>query len=902
MDVLVALCCSLIVALAIYAAGLYAAALSFLWGRATGRGEAEAPDADEAVTVIVPARNEGAMALRVIQSLLDQDTRRPVHVHVLFEDRSDSSWPFLQAAFGVEGAGARTGAGSVVLLEAREGYAGLRTVAVGFVGAGGKADKINWLLPRVTTPLVAVLDCDHQAHPDWLRRAAHRMRSRGARMVQGRRQGLAATGLFSLWDSLHQHVGCELYNAVFMRHGLSVFFTGTTVVAETALLQRHPLRACITEDIELSYTLFMEGERVVSEPIGGSDEEVSPDLYSFLARRRRWANGHTDAFVRHLGRLRRAPLRWRDRVQFLFHGVHYLVAGAVSLLHLGVGALFAATLPAGAVLLALGLGVFGAVAVAKTQRTTSWRTRASEVVVLTGWFLPAAIMLTNVALAWLTGDAQRLVPPLPEPFLVIGLFALAAPLVVLLAGLFGFGMLTPTTALVVTASYPVAFYLDIAGVLIGLVDWLAGRSLWLAVARAARVARPVTVAAPGAGAVTLSGGAAEPQAPEPLAPEPVGVTGVSLSPVVSIPESWRLPAIGALLKRTVAMTLPKKKRPVRLVIWLTLIGLLVGGFVASRASRLTVAAADCTPLPHDGDPWIVQPHLIPGYCETPAPPEGERWSRRRSRFEAPRVDRLTPLERARWERLGTTFECNLVRFAPDNVQPAEGGGVDLVLRAQDAGDRRYTSGAIATHDRPDGEHRFGRFEVELRAAKGSGLITAFFLHRRDPWQEIDVEILGRDPTKLLANVYYNPGVDGDLYNYGFSGTPALIELGFDASEGFHRYAIEWDLDELRWFVDDRLVHRRRAGRPTPIPHLPMRLHASLWANCSEALVGPFSGERLPAIATVRSIGVAPSAPSLLYPVWDFYDGLFGDGPNGPRPEPALWQDEAEWLQRTRPAR
>ena len=104
------------------------------------------------------------------------------------------------------------------------------------------------------------------------------------------------------------------------------------------------------------------------------------------------------------------------------------------------------------------------------------------------------------------------------------------------------------------------------------------------------------------------------------------------------------------------------------------------------------------------------------------------------------------------------------------------------------------------------------------------------------------------------------------------------------------------MDELRWFVDDRLVHRRRAGRPTPIPNLPMRLYASLWPICSEALAGPMT-EALPASATLRSITVYRRSDSALYPLWHLYDGLLGDGPTGPDPAPRVWQDEAEWLKR-----
>lgn len=929
MSVLVVITGVLVVILAIYAAGLYAAAAAFVVSRFAARRRLPPAASDLAITVLVPARNEGAMAVRVLRSLLRQDTPAAVTVHLLIKDTSDTSWPHLLAAFPAARPDDNTP--SLLLLDAPSGYAGPRRVTVELCGVEGKADKIDAVLQRIATPLTAILDCDHQAHPSWLSSATARMASAGARVVQGRRHALVAGGLFSLWDSLHQHVGCELFNAAFDRADLSVFVTGTTFVIETALLARHPLRPCLTEDTDLSYTLFMAGERVVADPRGGSDEEVSPDLYSFLARRRRWANGHTDAFLRHLPDLAAAPLRLRDRVQFLFHGLHYLMAVAVMALHLVIGAFVALALPAWAVLGALAVGLGAAIAVARTQRTRGWGTRASEVAVLTGWFLPAALMLATAVVAWLGQAPVELALPLPAPLLAIGLVALLAPLVVQLVGLFGFGLLTETTLLAVVLTYPVAFFLDLAGVLLGLTDYVAGRGQWQAVARAPRlIRRRIPASAPSksrAGELLTAHGAAmrafmaerPPQmvfavdggdvvtaalderaraasAPAPTQTAPGAPGDDGLTPVVSIPDSWRLRALFALLWRTFTMTLPRRRAPVRLILWLGLLALFVAGFVASRASRLTVAAADCEVLPHDGDPWIVPPGAIPGYCESPAPPEGSRWSRRHGSFEPVRVDPLDPLDSAYWERLETTFDCNLARFAPGNVNPAQGGGVDLVLRAEQTADRAYTAGSIATGDAPDARYRFGRFEVVMKAARGSGLVSAFFLHRRDPWQEIDVEVLGRDPTKVLLNVYFNPGEAGATYNYGYQGTPVLVDLGFDAAEAFHTYAIEWDVDELRWFVDDRLVHRRRAGRPTPIPNLPMRLYASLWPICSEALAGPVT-EALPASATLRSITVSRRSDSGIYPLWHFYDGLIGDGPTGPDPAPPAWQDDAEWLKR-----
>lgn len=134
-----------------------------------------------------------------------------------------------------------------------------------------------------------------------------------------------------------------------------------------------------------------------------------------------------------------------------------------------------------------------------------------------------------------------------------------------------------------------------------------------------------------------------------------------------------------------------------------------------------------------------------------------------------------------------------------------------------------------------------------------GVVTGFFLHRDSPRQEIDAEIVGKRPDHLLVNVFYNPGGDGAKFDYGYRGAPRCIELGFDASKAVHRYAIEWSPSQIRWLVDDQLVHARANWDPTPIPHLPMVLHVNTWPSRSRKLAGRLADRRLPATAVVRSI-------------------------------------------------
>jgi hypothetical protein len=196
-----------------------------------------------------------------------------------------------------------------------------------------------------------------------------------------------------------------------------------------------------------------------------------------------------------------------------------------------------------------------------------------------------------------------------------------------------------------------------------------------------------------------------------------------------------------------------------------------------------------------------------------------------------------------------TFPGNLATFAQEGLVHSNEGARLIIDIAE--GLRPYRSGAFASV-RPFGH---GRFEAEIKAARGSGLITGFFLHRDAPRQEIDIEIVGADPSRMLANVFFNPGDDGMAMGFGYRGSPCRIDLGFDATADFHLYAIDWRPDRVAWLVDDKVVHDRVGWDPTPIPHLGMRLHANLWAPRSEELAGRIDRQVLPAAAVFRNVSV-----------------------------------------------
>lgn len=204
--------------------------------------------------------------------------------------------------------------------------------------------------------------------------------------------------------------------------------------------------------------------------------------------------------------------------------------------------------------------------------------------------------------------------------------------------------------------------------------------------------------------------------------------------------------------------------------------------------------------------------------------------------------------------LTETFPGNLASFAPGQlIYGVEGLHLKLEVAAsgKGSGTRRYISGAIVSRR----SQAHGRFEAEIRAATGSGVVTGFFLHRSAPRQEIDIEFLGSDPRHVLTNVFFNPGDDGSAFDFGYRGSPCRVDLGFDSSEDFHHYAIEWEPGHITWFVDGRVVHQRMEWDPTPIPHLPMRLHANLWVPRSQELAGRIESTSFPNSATFKNVQI-----------------------------------------------
>lgn len=130
---------------------------------------------------------------------------------------------------------------------------------------------------------------------------------------------------------------------------------------------------------------------------------------------------------------------------------------------------------------------------------------------------------------------------------------------------------------------------------------------------------------------------------------------------------------------------------------------------------------------------------------------------------------------------------------------------------------------------------YGDYEVRMKPAKKAGTASTFFTCTGDydtnpntgkpnPWDEIDIEFLGQDTTKVQFNYYVN-GVGGHEYMY---------DLGFDASEEWHNYGFRWTEDYITWFVDETPVYRVDATESNPMPSTAGRMLMNYWCGASEA--------------------------------------------------------------------
>jgi len=138
------------------------------------------------------------------------------------------------------------------------------------------------------------------------------------------------------------------------------------------------------------------------------------------------------------------------------------------------------------------------------------------------------------------------------------------------------------------------------------------------------------------------------------------------------------------------------------------------------------------------------------------------------------------------------------------------------------GTREYTSARLRTKNR--GDWKYGRFEIRAKFPIGQGLWPAIWMLPTDwvygGWAasgEIDImELLGHEPQKVYGTIHYG----GQYPNNVHTGESYQLTSGSFSSD-YHIFTLEWEENEIRWYVDDTLYATQiiwfSSSAPYPAP-------------------------------------------------------------------------------------
>lgn len=192
-------------------------------------------------------------------------------------------------------------------------------------------------------------------------------------------------------------------------------------------------------------------------------------------------------------------------------------------------------------------------------------------------------------------------------------------------------------------------------------------------------------------------------------------------------------------------------------------------------------------------------------------------------------DNFTTFNTELWKKTdgysnGDMFNCT---WREDNVSFTGDDLMTLSLTSPSPGE--YDGAEYRSLDK----YSYGRYEIRMKPAANPGVVSSFFTYtgpsEGEPWDEIDIEFLGKNTRQVQLN-YFTGGTGGH---------EQVIDLGFDASQEFHWYAFDWKRDSITWYIDGRPVHTASEN----IPSTPGRIMMNLWNGTGvDSWLEPFDGK------------------------------------------------------------
>ena len=171
-----------------------------------------------------------------------------------------------------------------------------------------------------------------------------------------------------------------------------------------------------------------------------------------------------------------------------------------------------------------------------------------------------------------------------------------------------------------------------------------------------------------------------------------------------------------------------------------------------------------------------------------------------------------------WERMigdGTLYglpagwgnnELQYYTDSPNNCF-VSGGSLHIVVRAESVGGYNYTSARLRTKNKRD--FKYGKIKARIKLPTSKGMWPAFWMlptaEVYGAWAasgEIDIaEAQIRDfPKQIIQSIHYG-GVWPDNLSTTWYHSQGSGPNTVDFSQAFHVYAIQWEANQIRWYVD-----------------------------------------------------------------------------------------------------
>jgi endo-1,3-1,4-beta-glycanase ExoK len=138
---------------------------------------------------------------------------------------------------------------------------------------------------------------------------------------------------------------------------------------------------------------------------------------------------------------------------------------------------------------------------------------------------------------------------------------------------------------------------------------------------------------------------------------------------------------------------------------------------------------------------------------------------------------------------------------------------------------------------------YGRMEMRMRMARGSGLLSTFFTYKNGSegsgtfWEEIDIEVFGKeDATVWQSNIITGLGTRVT--------TEAEHTHPTSLADGYHTYALVWTPDYVAWELDNNEIRRVESTQVADLTN-PQSLRFNIWAANIVEWVGDFDTSALP---------------------------------------------------------